>query len=83
MLAVQAIAALQLLVSTALLAKILTTFQKEQVILGTTVPSKCEIWAKAEDREYKYTCGQLTGGVVSNPLLLNFYLCQFFFTYFD
>ena len=63
MFAVQAIWTLQLLVSTALVTKILTTYQKEIDfgILGKR--SQCELWDKAEDRDYKYTCGQLTGGV--------------------
>ena len=68
MFAVQAIWTFQLLVSTALVAKVLTTFQKDtgRGIFGKISP--CEAWDKAENREYEYTCGQLTGGVVSPPL---------------
>ena len=67
MFAVQAIWTFQLLVSTALVAKVLTTYQKDigRGILGKI--SQCEAWDKAENREYEYTCGQLTGGVVSPP----------------
>jgi hypothetical protein len=61
--AVQAICALQLLVSTALVAKVLTTYQG-----GEEDSSYCEIWDEAQNREYEYTCGQLTGGVVSKKL---------------
>ena len=68
MLAVQSICTLQLLVSTALLAKVLATYNE-----GLTPGSKspCEKWDETEDREYNHTCGQLTGGVVSNALVLN------------
>ena len=58
---VQALWAFQLMISTALLAKILTTY-------GTDISpglSNCDSWDKTPDRKYKYTCGQLTGGVVS------------------
>ena len=60
MFAVQAIWTLQLLVSTALVTKILTTYHKDE---DPRTISVCEFWDKAEDRDYKYTCGQLTGGV--------------------
>ena len=67
MAAVQAICAFQLLISSALVAKILTTYQKELGNLdsGRKIPSQCEVWDSTEFGEYEYTCGQLTGGVVS------------------
>ena len=57
--AVQAIWALQLLVSTGLVTKILTTFKKEY-----ETQSICEVWDKEEDRDYDYTCDQLMAGAV-------------------
>jgi hypothetical protein len=63
--AVQAICALQLLVSTALLAKVLTTYQEEPEVLGIKFQSTCDKLDEEENREYDYTCSQLTGGVVS------------------
>jgi hypothetical protein len=60
--AVQAIWTLQLLVSTALVAKVLTTYKKE---LGAAKISQCEIWDKTKNRDYDHNCGQITGGVVS------------------
>ena len=61
MFAVQAIWAFQLLVSTALLAKVLTTFQK---IPTDALISTCKAWDKMEHRKYHYKCSQLTAGVV-------------------
>ena len=69
MFAVQAIWTLQLLVSTALVAKVLTTYQKD---LDSQV-SYCETWDKAENRDYEYTCDQLTGGVVSRARAKSFF----------
>jgi hypothetical protein len=66
--AVQAICSFQLLVSTALVAKILATYQEEREVRGRILSSQCEKWDKEENREYEYTCGQLTGGVVSKKL---------------
>ena len=63
--AVQALWTLQLLVSTALLAKILTTYKKDS--FGFSI---CDIWDKQENREYNYKCSQITGGVVSYVNLL-------------
>ena len=57
----QALWTLQLLISTALLAKILITFEKE--VRGK--PSACDRWDKQENREYDYNCSQMIGGVVS------------------
>ena len=74
MFAVQAIWALQLLVSTALLAKVLTTYQR---VVSPATMSTCEYWDKRgdgdgdEDKKYNYKCSQLTGGVVSDALLDN------------
>ena len=67
MCAVQAIWTLQLLVSTALLAKVLITYQKE--VRGS--PSKCDTWDKQENREYDYNCSQIIGGVVSYAVMEN------------
>ncbi len=61
MCAVQAIWTLQLLVSTALLAKILITFEKE--FGGAS--SLCDRLDKLENRKYDYNCTQVIGGVVS------------------
>ena len=61
MFAVQAIWAFQLLVSTALLAKVLTTYQTEKIISSVTF---CKAWDKTENRKYHYKCSQLTAGVV-------------------
>ena len=76
--AVQGICAFQLLISSALVAKILTTYQEEQDVLVSGIKisslSPCEQWDKAEDREYEYTCGQLTGGVVSKKLSRKIFL---------
>ena len=60
MFAVQAIWAFQLLVSTSLLAKVLTTFQN---ITGDS-ETICKAWDTAEYRKYHYKCSQLTAGVV-------------------
>ena len=61
MFAVQAIWAFQLLVSTALLAKVLTTYQK---ITSDSV-TFCKKWDNnTEDPKYNYKCSQLTAGVV-------------------
>ena len=62
--AVQAIWTLQLLVSTGLVTKILATYKEEQEVLGIKVQSQCERWDKAENRDYDYTCDQLTAGAV-------------------
>ncbi|XP_028392840.1 uncharacterized protein LOC114517345 [Dendronephthya gigantea] len=57
---VQALWASQLMISTALLFKVLTTYQ-ETTASGTPY---CEYWNKLPEREYHHTCGQLIGGVV-------------------
>ena len=62
MFVVQAIWTMQLLVSTALVAKTLTTYQTDIGLVGKI--SRCDLWDKAENRDYEYTCGQLTSGVV-------------------
>ncbi len=61
MCAVQAIWTLQLLVSTALLAKVLITFKKE--VGGAS--SLCDRLEKLENRKYDHHCSQMIGGVVS------------------
>ena len=66
--AVQAICALQLLVSTALVGKILTTYKKEHNVLGVKIASACEQLDKLENRDYDYSCDQLTAGVVSSKM---------------
>ncbi len=71
MCAVQATWTLQLLVSTLLLKKILTTFQKEY----GGVSSPCDRWdksAKLENAEYNFNCSQLAGGVVGCAVRLNY-----------
>jgi hypothetical protein len=67
MAAVQAIWTLQLLISTALLAKVLITFQKE--VRGS--PSLCDNWDKQENRKYNHHCSQMIGGVVSYAVMEN------------
>lgn len=64
MFAVQAIWTLQLLVSTALVAKVLTTYKKE-IAIGAAKISQCKVWDEAKNRDYDHNCGQITGGVVS------------------
>ncbi|CAB4001362.1 ---NA--- [Paramuricea clavata] len=61
--AVQAIWVLQLLVSTALLAKVLTTYKKE-IGTGAAKISQCKFWDETKNRDYDHNCGQITGGVV-------------------
>ena len=65
MAAAQAIWTLHLLISTALLAKVLTTYQKE--VRGR--PSACDDWDKQENRNYNYHCSQVIGGVVSYAIM--------------
>ena len=71
--AVQAIWTLQLLVSTGLVTKILTTYEEEHEVRGrfTTVSvSQCDFWDKAENRDYDYTCDQLIAGAVCGFLAM-------------
>ncbi|XP_028392857.1 uncharacterized protein LOC114517362 [Dendronephthya gigantea] len=63
---VQALWALQLMISTALLARVLTTYQKE-ISPGQ---SYCDYWDELPERKYKYTCTQLTIGVVCGFLAM-------------
>ena len=81
MCAVQAICTLQILVSTALLAKALTTYQKETMKVAVTrfgivtvKTSLCDTWDETRKlHEYDHKCSQITGGVVSQEPLLNYY----------
>ena len=62
----QAICTCQLLVSTALLAKVLTTFQKKEVLSSNFLfkirsPSLCEKWDK---NKFHHTCDDLMAGVI-------------------
>lgn len=57
----QVLWAFQMMISTALLAKVLTTLEKKP----RQGPSLCDERDPKTGEEYKYTCGQLTGGVVS------------------
>ena len=61
----QALWTLQLLVSTALLAKVLTTWQKE---VGGAL-SECDRLDKLDNRKYDYNCTQMIGGVVSYAVM--------------
>ena len=62
MILVHALWALQLLVSAALLAKMLAIFEEEKEILGIKQKSLCESW---DDLDKDYQCSELKGGVVS------------------
>ena len=62
MILVHALWALQLLVSAALLAKMLAIFEEEKEILGIKQKSACE---SLDDQDKDYQCSELKGGVVS------------------
>ena len=62
MILVHALWALQLLVSAALLAKMLAIFEEEKEILGIKLKSACENF---ENQDKDYQCSELKGGVVS------------------
>ena len=63
MILVHALWALQLLVSAALLAKMLAIFEEEKEILGIKLQkSACE---SLDDQDKDYQCSELKGGVVS------------------
>jgi hypothetical protein len=66
----QAICTLQLLVSTALLAKVFAANEKLERV---GKPSLCK--TSNEAANYNHTCGQISGGVVSNARLLNERCC--------
>jgi hypothetical protein len=69
----QAICTLQLLVSTALLAKVFAANEKLERV---GKPSLCKMSNEAAN--YNYTCGQISGGVVSYARLLNERCCIYF-----
>ena len=62
MIFVYALWTLQLLISAALLTKVLTTYQKELDTVGGNKISPCDAFDK---RDKDYQCSQLEGGVVS------------------
>ena len=62
MMFVYALWALQLVISAALLTKVLTTYKKELDAAGGNKMSQCDLFDK-EDKDYQ--CSQLEGGVVS------------------
>ncbi|XP_028392850.1 uncharacterized protein LOC114517354 [Dendronephthya gigantea] len=63
MVAVHALWALQLVVATALLAKILTTFEEVKTIIGLRVVEK-SLCDSLDESEKDYQCSHLIGGVV-------------------
>ena len=62
MILVHALWALQLLVSAALLAKLLAMFEEEKEIPGVKPKSACE---SLDYQDTDYQCSELKGGVVS------------------
>ena len=67
MVAVIALWTVQLLVASALLAKVLATLEKEKEIpfLVHDRKTTCEQW---DDKDYKFKCTHIIGGVVSFTL---------------